>query len=192
MDESIRQLLLEEIRKLHIENREDQKSIQNILSLSLKYPFISQLCQRYSVNASDWEGLVREALFFTNNDVRYMYERTMQVVLRFKEITGKYFQVKNPLGTYLIPDRLSDLNRLLLLYGEFFDDVYPSIINHLNITSLSVERDSPLLRGKIDWNKTICRNMRMGKPNAILNFQTVHSESSLETPENTLLLSCCL
>src|SRR5215213_7599848 len=119
MEEKVKQLLLEEIQRLYVEQREDQKTIQNILLLSSKYPFLSQLCNKFAVTASDWEGLVRDALFYTKNDVRYMYDRTMQIVRRFKEFTGEYFQVKNPLGTYLIPDRLSDFNRLFLLYEDF-------------------------------------------------------------------------
>jgi len=192
MEEKVKQLLLEEIQRLYVEQREDQKTIQNILLLSSRYPFLSHLCNKFAVTASDWEGLVRDALFYTKNDVRYMYDRTMQIVRRFKEVMGEYFQVKNPFGTYLIPDRLSDFNRLFSLYGDFFDNIYPGIINELNITTLALERNTSHLRGKIDWNKTILNNMSTCKPNIPLNFVTLISESSLDTPENLLLLSYCI
>ena len=94
-------------------------------------------------------------------------------------------------GTFLIPDRLSDLVRLFELYQEFFYNIYPSVANQLNTNALTVERDHKSVAGKVLWNKTIIKNISCGSKIPISIVRLV-SESSLETPENMLLLSYVL
>ena len=114
----------------------------------------------------------------------------MQIVRRFKEVMGHYFEIKSPLGTYLIPDRLSDFNRLFQLYEEFFYNIYPKIVNQFNINSLMIEKNSNLLMGKVNWSQTITRNYLVdGVYSYPLQFTIVTSESSLQNPENVLFLS---
>ena len=187
----LRQLLFNEIERLYVEEKESEENIRNLRLISSKYRFITDILDQYSVTIDEWDNLIRDALFFTRNDVKYMYERTMQIVRRLKEQTGKFFEVKSSLGTFLIPDRLSDLIRLFELYEEFFYKIYPSVANQLNINALTVERDHKSVSGKVLWNKTILKNISSGSK-IPLSIVSLVSESSLETPENILLLSYIL
>ncbi len=192
MNDSIKQLLFNEIQRLHIEEKEKKENIQNFRLISIKYQFLSDVFDQYSVTADEWEKLNRDAFFFTENDVKYMYERIMQIARRFREQTGKFFEFKSSSGTHLIPDRLSDLIRLFELYEEFFYNIYPAVANQLNIHALTVERDKKSLSGKVVWNKTILNNISKSASNVPLSIVSLVSESSLETPENLLLLSYVL
>lgn len=189
MEDKIKELLYTEVQRLYIEEKEDKNTIHNLLNISLKYPSLLTLVTEYRVTNKDWEDIVREALFFENNDIRYMYDRTMQIVRRFKEVFGEYFEIKNQLGTFLIPDRLSDFNRLFQLYEDFFYNIYPRIVNQLNVKSFNSERNSNIILGKINWNKTIVRNFLGGESTYPINFTTLVSESNLHNPENILFLS---
>ena len=80
--------------------KRNEENIRNLRLMSSKYRFITDILDQYSVTIDEWDNLIRDALFFTRNDVKYMYERTMQIVRRLKEQTGKFFEVKSSLGTF--------------------------------------------------------------------------------------------
>lgn len=189
MEDHIKQILLTEIQRLFIEQKEDKENIQNFMFLTTNYPFLSNLISKNDIKLKEWESLVRESLFFKENDIRYMYDRIMQIVRRFNQMNREYFEIKNQSGTYLIPDRLSDFNKLFQLYESLFFKVYPKIVNELNINSLNIENTSTLLSGKVNWNKTIVQNLLGDESNFPLQFTILTSQSSLQNTENILFLS---
>lgn len=190
--DDLKQILYKEIQRLYIEYKETKDNIFDIFYISTKYNLLFKLLKDNSVKSKEWTGLVREVLFFEDNDLRYMYNRIMQIVRRFKELMGQYFEINNQSGTYLAPDRLSELNRFFELYENFFYSIYPKIFNQLNVNSFTIERDSAVLSGKVNWNKTVLKNF-LGDENKVpLQFTVVSTESTLQNPENILFLSYLL
>jgi hypothetical protein len=183
-----RQLLLNEIERIHLEDNEKKKDMIDEVYVFNKYPHLSSLFEQYRVGNEKWHQLVREVLFYTKDDLRYMYDRTMQLLRRFCKDTTLYFDIKTEIGTYTLPDRLSDLNRLLELYLEFFNYIYPKISRKLRFDVYSQELDSRALHGRVLWPKTIKCSISQGNQTCPTVFTTLVQKCAFETPENILTI----
>lgn len=183
-----RQLLLNEIQRLYVENKEKKEDIIDEVYAFKKYPHLPLLFEQYRIGKEKWDQLVRELLFYTKDDLRYMYDRTMQLLRRHQRDTSMYFRVKTEVGTYALPDRLSDLNRLFELYVEFFTMVYPNISRKLRFDVYPREQDSRILRGQLLWSKTIKRCINQGEQTCPTVFTVLTPECGFETPENTVVV----
>ncbi|AFU57244.1 hypothetical protein Ngar_c02960 [Candidatus Nitrososphaera gargensis Ga9.2] len=183
-----KQLLLNEIERLYIEGIEPKENLRDELYVKKNYPHLDSLFAQYRSENEKWEQLVREVLFYDKQDITYMYNRTMLLVRRFGQATTDYFRSSSPTGTYILPDRLSDLNRMFELYHEFFSDIYPGIINELNFGIYAHERISNEISGVINWNKTILYSLERGTARVPIEFATSVPKPDFETPENQLLI----
>jgi hypothetical protein len=183
-----RQLLLNEIERIHLENNEKKEDMIDEIYIFNKYPHLSSLFEQYRIGNEKWHQLVREVIFYTKDDLRYMYDRTMQLLRRFHKDVTAYFNVKTEIGTYTLPDRLSDLNRLFELYIEFFAVIYPNISRRLRFDVYSQELESEILRGRVLWSKTIRRCINQGGQTCPLTFTTLTQKYGFEIPENILTI----
>ena len=122
-----RQSLIEEIHRLKIEKKEDELNILNDLYIFQKYPHIGALFGQYKRSGERWQQLVRETIFAEVSSIRYMYDRTIQLIRRIGQNPRRYFEIKTEVGTYTLPDRLSNFNKLLELYQELFYDIIPGL-----------------------------------------------------------------
>jgi len=183
-----RQLLINELERIYLEEKEKKKDLLDDLYVFSKYPKLAQLFQLYRSPNEKWFQVVREVLFYEKEDLRYMYNRVMQLIRRFRQSVGSYFVVNSATGTYLLPDRLSDLNRLSGLFEEFFYEIYPQISGRLNFDVQSQEKISELLHGRVDWTKTILRSAKNASGYTPLRFATFLPLSLFRTPENLLLV----
>lgn len=182
-----RQLLLNEIERVYLENNEKKEDMVNEIYVFTKYPYLSSLFEQFKIGNEKWHQLVREIIFYTKDDLRYMYDRTMQLLRRFRKNVATYFDVKTEIGTYTLPDRLSDLNRLFELYIEFFTVIYPNISRKLRFDIYSEELDAEALRGRVLWSKTIKRCVSQGHTNP-LTFTILSQKYGFDTPENILTI----
>ena len=183
-----RQLLLSEIERIYVAEKEKKDDILNDVYILNKYPHLSSLFQQYRLGNEQWFQLVREVLFYSKDDLRYMYDRAMQLIRRFGKDVSSYFDVKTELGRYTLPDRLSDLNRVLELYQDFFNTIYPRINRRLRFDVYSREKDTKSLYGRVNWTKTIKSSISRGTDRFPLLFTTVVPEYEFETPENVLTI----
>ena len=156
-----------------------------------KYPHLALLFSQYRLDGERWSPLVREVLYPKDN-LRYMYDRTMQLIRRFGKGRQKYFDVKTELGTYTLPDRLSDFNRLMELYFDFFYDIYPNIMRKLSFDVLFQETKRGTLSGRVNWAKTIRQSISQGNSTTPLSFIVTNPEYKFENPENILTLASVL
>jgi hypothetical protein len=183
-----RQLLLNEIERIYLENNEKKENMVDEIYVFNRYPLLSSLFGQYKIGNEKWHQLVREVIFYAKGDLRYMYDRTMQLLRRFHKDVTAYFDVKTEVGTYTLPDRLSDLNRLFELYIEFFTVIYPNVNRRLRFDVYSQELDSEILRGRVLWSKTIRRCINQGGQTYPLTFTTLVQKYGFETPENILTI----
>jgi hypothetical protein len=183
-----RQLLLNEIQRIYVENKEKKEDISDEIYAFKKYPHLVSLFEQNRIGSEKWEQLVRELLFYTRDDLRYMYDRTMQLIRRYQTNTSMYFKLKTEGGTYTLPDRLSDLNRLFELYMEFFTTIYPNVNRKLSFDVYQREQDTGILQGRLLWSKTIKRCVRQGGQTYPTAFTVLTPECEFETPENIIVV----
>lgn len=183
-----KQLLLNEIERTFVENKEKEENMVDEKYAFTKYPYLLSLFEKYRGKGEKWHQLVREVVVFPKDDLQYMYGRTMQLLRRFLKDVRLYFSVKTETGTYTLPDRISDLNRLFELYIEFFTVIYPNISRRLRFEVYSQEQESRILRGRVLWPKTIERYINEGGHTCPTTFATVIQKYNFETPENILTI----
>jgi len=183
-----RQALINEIQKLYVEKKEKKAEIANDVYIFQKYPDLKSLFQEYKLSGERWHQLVREVVFFDSESVRYMYERTMQLIRRIGKDTKMYFKLKTELGTYILPDRLSDFNRLLELYEVFFCDIFHGLARRINLDVLSEENKSQIVAGKIQWARTLNDPLNLGLLENPLIFTMTRPTTRFGVPENVLLI----
>ena len=186
-----RQILINELQKLQIEKKENKNDILNEVYIFQKYPYLKILFDQHKKNEKSserWHQLVRETLFADIQSIRYMYDRTIQLIRRIGKNPKLFFKIKTEIGTYTMPDRLSDLNRLMGLFEEFFCNILPGLIKKLSIEILSEEHKEVNIRGKIQWNKTINDRLNSGLIQTPWTFNVIRPTTRFDTPENILLL----
>lgn len=187
-----RQILLTEIERLCYEEGESKENLRDEIYALDKYPGLAHLFQQYKTDGERWHQIVREVLFCDKEDIRYMYNRIMLILRRFKLPKEKYFEVSSATGTYLLPDRLSDLNRLLDLYQEFFYEIFPQIIKELNFNVFTKEIVTKVVSGNVRWDLTLMNAIRKGMNITPIEFNTVYHEPHFDTSENLVLVLAIL
>ena len=187
-----RQILINEIHKLRSEKFEKERAILDEVYIFRNYPFIESLFEYYKLPDERWHQLAREVLFFSDENTRYMYERTMQLIRRCCKDPGMYFEVKTEVGPYILPDLLSDLNTLLEMYNVFFCDIFPGLSRRLNLESLKEDHKGDIVCGKVNWQKTITDPHNTGSIESPLFFRVTRPLKSFKTPENALIILSAL
>ena len=94
-----RQLLLNEIQRVFVENKEKAEDLEEEKYAFTKYPHLRFLFQRYRGKDEHWHQLLREIVVYRRTDLQYMYGRSMQLIRRFLKDTSLYFTVKTERGT---------------------------------------------------------------------------------------------
>jgi len=167
-------------------NLEEKYGSEVLIEDTFRYRPGNELLQeefeRNKLGGEMWHQFVRFAL--SNPEERkYMYERLLRLVLKHQSY-GEYFQVKSEFGTYhQMPDRQGDLNKLHILFNEYFD-IYKSIINKIHFDYPLQSESSSIIHGKINWDKTI-RNSTTKFP---LAFDVSFWKREFLTPGNILLV----
>ena len=176
-----RQELLIEVRKL-----KEKFKLEDVTSVGfLAYPdniAIAQSFEKNKISDEKWHQFVRFA-WSDPSERMYMYERVLRLVRLHKRSIGGYFAIKTEEGTFHLPDRQADLNRLLLLFQEYFD-IYKSIINQIHFDYPSRKIVEKTIRGKINWDRTI----RSSLTKFPTDFHQLHKENQYVTPDNILLV----
>ena len=181
------QELVAEIKRLNVEDGIKEKTIasDDFLDLpqykDLSDAFSNSKYKKYKKKWA-WHQLVRIVLDPPENR-NYMYNRLLDLLLEFRK-EDDYFTFKTEEGLYQLPDILSALNKLKILYQKYFQ-IYQNILNHIHF-DYPKEKKIGRIRGRINWGETI-RNNPVEFP---INFVTSVSKKIFETPENILLVLC--
>lgn len=182
-----RQSLLEEIRRLSKDNnlRIDEIAYDEFL-LQTEFEYLKLEFNKYKLKKEKWHQLVRFA-FSDTNAHRYMYDRLLRLLQRYRSNYNDYFKLKTETGTVLFPDRVSEINILFSIYKEYFA-IFREIIHRIHFDYPTKKVLSNFLQGKIDWEGTI-RNNYASYP---VKFQLIKWQREFVTTENILLALCAL
>ena len=138
----------------------------------------------YFTNEWEWHQIVRFALNQANAP-QFMYDKLWSLLLKHRGSYDDYFELDTELGTFPIPNALTNLNKLESLYVRFFE-IFQDITNHIHFDYPKKEYYGPSFRGKINWERTIQRSSTEHP----LQFQSVIPFRKFDTPENVLLVLC--
>ncbi|AIC14891.1 hypothetical protein [Nitrososphaera viennensis] len=139
---------------------------------------------KYRENGWKWHQLVRVVLEPPETK-QYMYDRLLSLILKHRRSYEAYFEIKNDVGVFRIPNPLADLNKLEILYMQYFA-IYKKIVDEIHFDYPRIEYYGPGIRGKIDWTKTLTKSP-MEFP---LAFSASVRKREFDTPENILLVLC--
>ena len=126
-----RQQMFDEILRLHeVEKiKLSALAVEEFLDLP-QYLYLSEAYHRNRVPHEKWHHIVRFALFDPQKKA-YMYNRVLYLVTKYIRSYLGFFLFRKEMSSFYVPDRLASLNRLLILYEEYFD-IYKSIINFIH------------------------------------------------------------
>lgn len=156
-------------------------------SFFTQYPHLIEGYDNYKIKRSEsWSAILREIRLWKDLDLKYMYSRIMELTQDYKGNLD-YFDIFTDYGTYVVPDRITLLNKLLQLSRELLQEIYPKIEQSLNYESDTFSIDSPTIRGKIDWNRTLINTINKSSKFPT-SFVSIVPTQEFETPENILLL----
>lgn len=176
-----RQQLLQEIKKI-LQNKPIDKVSDEGFLYADENKYLLDAYTKNKKSREKWHQIVR----FADSDPRdasYMYDRLIRLIIRHKKGIERYFIIKTEFATHALPDRQSDLNRLLILFEEYFA-IYRGIMNRIHFDYPSRRYHEPYIRGKIDWNKTL----RKSTTKFPLNFETQRWEKDFAVTGNILLI----
>jgi hypothetical protein len=114
----------------------------------------------------------------------YMYRRTVSLLSDFGDSHKKYFILKTENGLYHVPNFESRLNRLKILYRDYFK-IYENILTRIHF-DYPKEEHIGRIKGNINWTKTI----QLSQTDFPLKFVTSIPKKNFVTPENILLIMC--
>ena len=114
-----------------------------------------------------------------------MYEKFLSLLLKYRRSYKDYFILKSEEGTFFEPNYLSRLNKLNNLGEEFFE-IYSKIRNKINFEYPKRNHVGALLRGNINWQKTITNSTTF----IPIKFHSSIPYRKFDTPENLLLILC--
>ena len=132
--------------------------------------------------AEKWHQMVRFAAA-DPTQISYMYDRLIRLVINHRRNVDNFFKVNEDESSFHIPDRKWNLNKLLMLYEDYFL-IYRKIMKNIYFEFPSKEYREPFIRGKINWDKTL----RKSTTKFPLNFDTNRLTKIFQTPANTLLM----
>lgn len=137
-------------------------------------------------HGENWGTFVREIRLWKDLNLRYMYSRIMQLSQEFKG-NLEYFDIQTERGSYVVPDRITILNKLLQLSRELIFEIVPQIEQSINYESDSIKVYDQTVRGKIDWHDTILNAAKQSLKTPI-SFTSIIPIQEFNTSENLLML----
>jgi hypothetical protein len=144
----------------------------------------SFMLSRYRKKGWKWHQLVRIVLEPFENKL-YMYDRILSLILKHRRSHEAYFEIKNDEGVFRVPNPLADMNRLELLYNQYFA-IYKNIVEEIHFDYPSIEYHGPSIIGKINWTRTLTSSPLLFP----LSFSRYNRKKEFDTPENILLILC--
>ncbi len=151
------------------------------------YPALKEDYKKYEAKRKEpWHTTIREIRCWNDFDLRHMYSRIMRLSYEFKG-TADYFKIMTSHGVYVFPDRTTRITALLKLSKELLREIYPAIEQSPNYKPTDFSADSPIIRGKIDWSKTLVNSIGRSHKYPI-SFVNIVPTQDFGTPENILLL----
>lgn len=186
-----RQELLEEIRRLILIEKVSERDLYSDGFIRQeKYSYIQIAFEQNRLKnsagtdgAEEWHQLVRFALNSDAEQIQYMYKRLFFLLLRHRRSYENYFRLKSERGTTLFPDRISDINRLFILYQRYFQ-IFDSTVKRIHFDYPLVSSVGPALNGRINWGRTVQKNVNEFP----IIFDTSRWRREFNLPENILLL----
>ena len=140
-----------------------------------------------SDNTEKWKRLVRKILNSNSLGVKEM-SATVILLSNRHLVRDEYFKIEHENGTFTLPNKIDELNKILEMIKEFLYEIFPSIDDNLNFRSSSHTEHRNIIRGKIDWNRTLTQSMNLGHKTPMV-FTCLLNETNFETEENILSLS---
>jgi hypothetical protein len=182
-----RQELANEIIRL----REEEKIPENTLkteefTYQPKFKYLSIAFKTVKLHNERWHQFTRFVLT-PKKEWKYMYERLGILLNRHRGDLNDYFDLGSGITSNTMPDRMTDFIRFHDLYEEFFK-IYSKIIKQIQVDYTNVNYSEQMIRGKIDWGKTILKS----KGQFPSTFEMNSWQKEFSTSENILLfLSLC-
>ena len=177
-----KQSLHDEIIRLHEEKgiKLDLLSDENFVDHE-QYSYLKD-AKKEHYSGWKWRAVVRNVIDKDPETRRIMYQRLLNLLLRYRRTERDYFKMNTEVGNYILPD---PLNRLEILYKEYFE-IYQKIINQIHFDFPKEEYSGNTIRGVINWSKTL-QNSSTDFP---LRFFSTIQNKKFETPGNILLVLC--
>ena len=154
---------------------------------NLKEPYQEYRLERQAnphLRGESWSSFLREIWLWRDLDLPHMYARIMQLSNDYKG-NFEYFKISTDYGVYVIPDRITILNRLLQMSHTLLHNIHPKIEQSLNYESDSNVIDSAIIKGKVNWNQTILNAVNQSQKHPT-SFVSLIPTQEFETPENIL------
>lgn len=138
----------------------------------------------FRTNKWEWHQIARFALKKADAQ-QYMYDKLWSLLLRHRGHFHDYFELETKLGTFPIPNPLTELNRFESLYDKFFE-IFRNITNRMHFDYPKKEYSGPYFQGNVDWQKTL----QESETQFPTNFHSTIPYRKFDTPENILLTLC--
>ncbi|QLH11013.1 hypothetical protein [Nitrosarchaeum sp. AC2] len=178
-----RQELANEIIRLEKEQKIPRSTlIRSEFTLQPNFQYLDIEFRRVQRKNEKWHQFVRFVLT-PKDEWKYMYERLAYLLRYHRENLDDYFVLKSGTTSNTMPDRMTDFIRFHKLFEEFFQ-IYSKIIRRMQVDYPTVEYSGQMIRGKIDWRKTLLKSNGQFP----LSFEMNTWSREFATPENILLL----
>ena len=141
----------------------------------------------YRKNPKKWEAKIRKIKNFDEIGVKEMFQKIILLSNRH-QVRDEYFKIEYETGTFTLPNKIDELNKILEMIEKFLHEIFPDIDNNLNFRSSSHTEERNIIRGKIDWNRTLIQPINLGHKTPMV-FTCLLNETNFETEENILSLS---
>jgi len=191
-----RTFLIEELNRIYLkelENRYTTKEKQNVKSLLVNdsyvfnnYNYLYNVFQEVRYASERWHEFAREVLINAES-LYYMYDRVIRLIRSFRQPKESFLEIGSGMRATRVFERFFLLNKLFDLFNEIIYQIYPVIQRRLKFEVESLEIESPIIKGKILWSKTINRSLSSGMASPILFVKQV-DESHFHNPENFILI----
>jgi hypothetical protein len=180
-----------------LENRSTNKEIKNVEKLLgnesyifNNYNYLYNIFQEVKYANEKWHEFTREVLV-SSESLYYMYDRVIRLIRSFQQPKESFLEIGPDMSSTRVLERFFQLNKLLELFSEFVYQIYPEIQRRLKFEVETLEMDSPTIKGKILWSKTINRSLSRGLTSPI-SFVKHVDESHFHNPENFVFILCIL
>ena len=131
-----------------------------------------------------WHSFVRE-IFVSDDELRFLKQNLCDLILQYRKTPKDYFDINKDEKSYTLPDRITDLSKLILLHSEFFK-IYKKIVYNIHFENPVERYHTRNVTGRVNWSKTI----QMSKTEFPTYFFTQSWAKKFQHPGNILLILC--
>tara|TARA_Y100001936_G_C16089961_1_gene685191 strand:+ start:2868 stop:4328 length:1461 start_codon:yes stop_codon:yes gene_type:complete len=131
-----------------------------------------------------WHQFVRE-IFWPYEELKFIKEDLCDLILEYRKSYADYFKLRKNEKIYALPDRVSEIARLISLHEKFYK-IYKNIIRNIHFENPINENYSKNVNGKINWGKTL----QMSKTEFPTYFYSQTWERKFHNSGNILLILC--